>query len=73
MESEKMNRMGLYAKATEKMLEHALAHGLFSFCKQNTIRKDFDVLEKNFFEGNKKGPCGPDGYAIHLRITGLII
>jgi hypothetical protein len=37
------------------------------------IGKEFVVLEKNFFKGNKKGPFGPDGYAIHLRITGLII
>jgi hypothetical protein len=37
------------------------------------IGKELDVLEKNFFEGNKKGPFGPDGYAIHLRMTGLTI
>jgi hypothetical protein len=54
-------------------LSSMIIHRLLSFCRQNTIRKDFDVLEKNFFEGNKKGPYGPDGYAIHLRITGLTI
>jgi hypothetical protein len=54
-------------------LSSMIIHRLLSFCRQNTIRKDFDVLEKNFFEGNKKGPYGSDGYAIHLRITGLTI
>ncbi len=29
---------------------------------------------KNSFEGrNKKGPYGPDGFAIHLRMAGSII
>jgi hypothetical protein len=29
------------------------------------------VSERNSFEVIKKGPHGPDGFAIHLRITGL--
>jgi hypothetical protein len=30
-------------------------------------------LERSTCRGNKKGPCGPDGFAIHLRKTGLDI
>lgn len=30
-------------------------------------------MERNSCKGNKKGPCGPDGFAIHLRKTGLNI
>jgi hypothetical protein len=42
--------------------------------KVNMIRKDSAALERNLFEErNKKGPFGPDGFAIHLRITGLVI
>ena len=38
------------------------------------IRKVNAALERNLFEDrNKKGPYGPDGFAIHLRITGLAL
>ncbi len=37
------------------------------------IGKDSDASERSLFERQKKGPYGPDGFAIHLRITGLTV
>lgn len=40
------------------------------------VHPEMEEIKRKYFrthpdEGNKKDPYGPDGYAIHLRITGL--